>query len=241
MIAEPSFAAWHRSLHGYDPFPWQEECAEAIRAGRVQHVTVPTGCGKSTVMDAAVWACGVDALRRPSERVVPTRIWWVTPRRTLVDEASERAHRIAKALAEPESEAAEALAKLLCRRSDGNSPLEIVSLRGGLPPDRRDPMLPPSAAQPAVIVSTVPMFGSRLLFRGYGTKAGVRPMAAAMAGTDSLVICDEAHLVATLRTLLAEVSEHDAGSRPVLPSARSWPTVIAVTATAHRKVRTSQC
>lgn len=231
MTAPPSFAAWHRALHGYDPFPWQEKCAEELRAGRVRHVAVPTGCGKSTVMDAAVWACGVDALSPPSERVVPTRIWWITPRRALVDEASERARGIAAALLEGEKEAARTLAKLLRLRSDAEMPLEVLSLRGGLPPERRDPILPSSAAQPAVIVSTVPMFGSRLLFRGYGTRPLARPMAAAMAGTDSLVICDEAHLVEALRTLLSEVSEHDAEARQVLPGTRSLPTVISVTAT----------
>ena len=45
------------------------------------------------------------------------------------------------------------------------------------------------------------MYGSRLLFRGYGSNQRLRVVDAAMAGTDSLVLLDEAHLKALLPAL----------------------------------------
>ena len=53
---------------------------------------------------------------------------------------------------------------------------------------------PTDPSRPSIILSTVPMYGSRLLFRGYGTWRSMRPIDAALAGIDSLVLVDEAHL-----------------------------------------------
>ena len=233
MSNPPTFAQWHRSVHGYYPFPWQQRCADEILAGNPPDVVaVETGCGKSTVMDAFVWAAAADAQHPPEKRRVPTRLWWVTPRRALVDDASRRARLLSRTLAARATEASAAVAELLRSRSgDSPQPLETVTLRGGLSTEERGSLLPYSATQPAVIVSTVPMFGSRLLFRAYGTSPALRPVAAAMAGVDSLVVCDEAHLLEALQQLVAEMGEHDTAARPVLPQHRSQPKVIAVTAT----------
>ena len=46
----------------------------------------------------------------------------------------------------------------------------------------------------AIVTGTVDQIGSRLLFRGYGVGQRLWPVDAALAGADSLIIVDEAHL-----------------------------------------------
>ena len=75
------------------------------------------------------------------------------------------------------------------------------------------------------------MYGSRLLFRGYGSTLNRRPIDAAMAGTDSLVLLDEAHLAPHLRRLLAALPECAPGARAILGESRSTARITALTAT----------
>ena len=59
----------------------------------------------------------------------------------------------------------------------------------------------------------------------------MRPIDAAVAGTDSLVILDEAHLAPHLRALLPALAECTPGAQAMLGEARSRPSVVALTAT----------
>jgi CRISPR-associated endonuclease/helicase Cas3 len=70
--------------------------------------------------------------------------------------------------------------------------------------DNRDWLEDPGA--PAIIVGTVDMIGSRLLFEGYGVTRKMRPYHAALLGCDSLVVLDEAHLVPPFEHLLEAVA-----------------------------------
>ena len=99
-----------------------------------------------------------------------------------------------------------------------------MSLRGGIA--SRTPTDP---ARPTVILCTLPMYASRLLFRGYGSSR--RSVDAAMAGTDSLVLLDEAHLAAHLRTLIPALAACTPTARDVLGVRRSRPTAVSLTAT----------
>ena len=83
------------------------------------------------------------------------------------------------------------------------------------------------------MLSTLPMYGSRLLFRGYGTTRSMRPIDAAVAGTDSLVILDEAHLAPHLRALLPALAACTPGAQAMLGEARSRPSVVELTATGN--------
>ena len=90
---------------------------------------------------------------------------------------------------------------------------------------------PRDPSQPAVILSTIPMYGSRLLFRGYGSSRSMRPIDAALAGTDSLVLVDEAHLASHLMALVPALRECAPHVEHLWDSGRSHPQVVSLTAT----------
>ena len=234
----PDFAAFYRALNGRDPFPWQERLARQVEENEAWpgEIGVPTGLGKTSCLDIAVWWLASQAHRRAADRTAPTRIWWVVNRRLLVDSTAEHAERMKQALSEPEgvtglSAAGVATVAGVADRLRSLSsvaaadPLEVIRLRGGV--ETRTPSDP---SRPAVVLCTLPMFGSRLLFRGYGSSTKMRPIDAAMAGTDSLVLLDEAHLAPHLRSLLEACFECAPGVQPIL-GARSRPQVAALTAT----------
>lgn len=232
----PEFAAFYRAVNGRDPFPWQARLAEYVSRNErwPEEIGVPTGLGKTACLDIAVWWLASQSVRAPGLRTAPTRIWWVVNRRLLVDSTAEHAKTIAAALHDPAStgsdaagrDAIEAMAERLRSMwiDPAAPPLDVISLRGGIA--SRSPTDP---ARPTVILCTLPMYGSRLLFRGYGSS---RPSVdAAMAGTDSLVLLDEAHLAGHLRTLVPALAACNPEARDALAGERSHPTVVSLTAT----------
>ena len=234
----PAFADFYRAINGRDPFPWQSRLADQVAETETwpAEVGVPTGLGKTACLDIAVWWLASQADRPPADRTAPTRIWWLVNRRLLVDSTTEHAEAISGALTDaarcgPSGRSVDAVTNVADRlrslAADSTAdPLEVIRLRGGVPT-----RIATDPSQPAVILSTLPMFGSRLLFRGYGSTRSMRPIDAAMAGVDSLVIVDEAHLTPHLMALLPAVADCTPTAQPILGSARSRPKVVALTAT----------
>jgi len=237
----PTFPAFYRAINGRNPFPWQTRLAKEVAANESwpDEIGVPTGMGKTACLEIAIWWVASQADRAPEKRTAPTRIWWVVNRRLLVDSTAEQACKLAKKLedalqqgsgsegdAKPGADALAMVAERLCSLSAGRSepPLKVISLRGGLAC-----RMPTDPSCPTVILCTLPMYGSRLLFRGYGS--GLRAVDAAMAGTDSLVLLDEAHLAPHLRSLTVALNECIPGVQLLLGNQRSKATVVALTAT----------
>ena len=238
----PTFPAFYRAINDRDPFPWQARLAKEVAANESwpDEIGVPTGMGKTACLEIAVWWLASQADRSPEERTAPTRIWWVVNRRLLVDSTAEQAQKIAEKLklatsphgsdseshTKADSAALALVAERLCSLSAGRGepPLKVISLRGGLASRR-----PTDPSCPTVILCTLPMYGSRLLFRGYGSS--LRAVDAAMAGTDSLVLLDEAHLAPHLRSLTVALNECIPGAQPLLGNQRSTATVVTLTAT----------
>lgn len=179
---ERTFRATFRQLTGYEPLRWQTRLyVEWFSRGRIPSACdLPTGLGKTSIM--AIWL-----IARASGANLPRRLVYVVDRRAVVDQAT----RFAETLRETAGQAL------------GLDHLPISTLRGRFV-DNREWLADPAAL--AIIVGTVDMIGSRLLFRGYGVSRRMRPLQAGLLGVDSLVLLDEAHLCAPFEALLRDVA-----------------------------------
>lgn len=191
----PDFPSFFAALWpGKAPFPWQTMLADrATGKGWPDAIDLPTASGKTACLDIAVWALAKQACE--AQRGTPRRLWFVVDRRIVVDEAYDRAERIAARLAdanapEPVRAVAQRLLDLRGLPNRRDRPLAVGRLRGGVLRDDRWAHIP---SQAAIITSTVDQLGSRLLFRGYGPSALAAPIYAGLAGNDSLILLDEAH------------------------------------------------
>lgn len=243
LPAMPDFDEFYAAVNGgRDPFPWQRRLAARVRDVGCwpSEIGIPTGLGKTACLDVAIWWLAAEADKSPQERVAPTRIWWVVNRRLLVDSTHEHAQHIAERLRDSSASDvaghSDVLAAVATRLTHvagtaGGMPLQVSKLRGGVAPAR-----PRHPAQPAVILSTVPMYGSRLLFRGYGSSRSMRPIDASHAGTDSLVLVDEAHLATHLMRLIPALGECSPNSTSPLTDLRAAPQIVSLTATGDATV-----
>ena len=211
-LGADDFAAFFRDIHDCEPFPWQQRLTAHVltRNEWPKVIDLPTGTGKTAVLDTAVFALAV----RHSH--APRRIVFVIDRRIVVDQVCERAQRIAERVEDARTPVLKCVRERLHALSGGN-PLRVAALRGGIPLDNDWAHRPD---QPWIMVSTVDQFGSRLLFRGYGVTSGMRPIHAGLAGNDCLVILDEVHLSMPFAQTLAAVS--------ALPSPSELPRRFAV-------------
>ena len=193
-VSPSSFDRFFEEVHGYPPFPWQSRLARDVaERGRFPAtLDLPTGTGKTSVIDIAVFGLAVQ-LARGGERSLPYRLGFVVDRRTVVDQSHQRAAQLAEKLAAARGDSATArVAKALRRLSmDGGRPLHVAVLRGAIP---RDDSWARTPTQPTVLLSTVDQVGSRLFFRGYGVSQGMRPIHAGLLGNDLLLVLDEVHL-----------------------------------------------
>ncbi|MGH9153933.1 MAG: type I-G CRISPR-associated helicase/endonuclease Cas3g [Acidimicrobiales bacterium] len=223
------FAACFEAVHGTTPFDWQAALARRVLDGEgwPEGIDVPTGLGKTAVIDAAVFALAAEVeAGRP--RTAPTRTFVVVDRRVIVDQAFQRASLIADALTvAPAGTVLHRVAAALRSLSAGGPPLVACRMRGGLSWSWRWLAQP---SQPAVVVATVDQFGSRLLFRGYGVGKNLRPIDAALCGTDALVVLDEAHLSQPLVETARSVAAHEARAEvAVVRERRAGPVLISAT------------
>ena len=183
-----------RALAGDDPYPWQRRLYARLVAGKVpEAVDVPTGCGKTACVLLVL-------LARFENRSLPRRVVHIVDRRALVDQSAEAVRGWVDRMGALPS---------LSRSFDSQAafpaarPVALGVLRGGHADEgawRLDP------ARPAVVVGTVDMVGSRLLFAGYGSGRSRRAMDAGLLGHDALVLLDEAHLSPAMAGLLDAIA-----------------------------------
>ena len=187
-LVASDFAGFFEAANGVSPFPWQSRLAGQVLEGSWPDVlALPTAAGKTACLDIAVFAlaCCADGIRPPR------RIFFVVDRRVIVDEAFERARRLADRLRRADSGILKSVADRLRQLAGGDDPLICFQLRGGI---YRDDAWARSPIQPTIIASTVDQIGSRLLYRGYGLRSGSAwPIHAGLAANDSLILLDEAH------------------------------------------------
>lgn len=162
-------------LIGNAPLPWQVALFDRFRHGEVpQALDLPTGLGKTATI--ACWLAAHAAAGGLSPKL-PRRLIYVVDRRAVVDQATS---------------AVQALSEKWCAGAPGGAPrLRIATLRGQHV-DSGDWVRHPGDL--AVVVGTVDMIGSRLLFSGYGIAPKMRPVHAGLLACDTLLVLDEAHL-----------------------------------------------
>jgi CRISPR-associated endonuclease/helicase Cas3 len=201
-----SFDAAFESLTGFGPFPWQRRLFESLTGGKgYDALDIPTGLGKTSVIP--IWLLAHllgGAGSRP-----PMRLVYVVNRRTIVDQASEIAARLWR------NAAGEAtVVQQLWREQfgvgnadDEGDRLAVSTLRGALA-DNRLWMRHPH--RPAIIVGTVDMIGSRLLFGAYRAGRWSKAIHAGLLGQDALLVHDEAHLTEPFQKMVEWIAAQQA-------------------------------
>jgi len=188
MELKDQFAADFQTLDGREPLRWQTRLFCRLLGNDVPEVCdLPTGMGKTSIIH--LWMLALRRQISEKKPQLPTRLIYVVDRRTVVDQATGIAERIQRNLP--------ALGLL-------NEWLSVSTLRGQFA-DNRDWTADP--ARPAIIIGTVDMIGSRLLFSGYRSSYKLRPLDAGLLGQDTLLVLDEAHLSRPFEKLIRAVSD----------------------------------
>lgn len=187
-MTQDLFKTAFQALTGNPPLRWQGRLFDRFIDDKTELpsiIDLPTGLGKTMVM--AIWL-----IARSVNQRLPRRLVYVVDRRTVVDQATDLAERL--------------VTRPACKFIHDNYPLlpSISTLRGQFADNRewaRDP------SRPAIIIGTVDMIGSRLLFSGYRSSFKQRPLDAGLLGQDSLLVLDEAHLSKPFEKLIREICD----------------------------------
>lgn len=181
------FEEMFQEITEHKPYPWQARLYRKFSQGIFPRaLDIPTGLGKTSVM--TIWLLAL-AARTDHAKHIPTRLVYMVDRRAIVDQASDEALQIQSKLT-----------SVGCNVQK----LNVSSLRGGGgSADGREWLMEPHV--PSIIVGTIDMIGSRLLFSGYGVGRNTRPLYAGMLGQDSLIILDETHLSPAMEKALLDV------------------------------------
>ena len=120
------FTAFFRDVHGCEPFPWQQRLTTQVLERRAwpKVIDLPTGTGKTAVLDTAVFAMAMQP------EITPRRVVFVIDRRIVVDQVYKRAWRIRERIEAADTPVLECIRDRLRTLSDGE-PLGVAALRGG--------------------------------------------------------------------------------------------------------------
>jgi CRISPR-associated endonuclease/helicase Cas3 len=206
-----AFEVFFEEVHGYRPFAWQKRLVEHVLGERAwpESIAAPTGTGKTSVIDVHAF---VNAAAQEQRLSLPRRLVMTVNRRSLVDSHAEHAQKLAARLERaPAGSVTQMVADLLRSRAEHDGvqglPLSVHSIRGGIPIGR-DWRQALSAC--AVLCMTPDMWGSRVLFRGYGTSRWARSLEAGVLVRDTVLVLDEAHLNRQLELTARRIAFLDA-------------------------------
>ena len=213
MTGLPPFGVFFEAVHGRAPFPWQSRLAEEVLTdGWPELLDLPTGVGKTTALDVALYA-----LAAAPERM-PRRTLLVVDRRIIVDQGADHARRILASLRRRRDGSASSIVadrlRALWGAGPEADPFAVAVLRGGMPRDNDWARRPD---QPVLGVSTVDQVGSRLFFRGYGIGPRSASIQAGLIGNDTLILLDEVHLSTPFAETVAVVQRRFRNGNSGLP------------------------
>jgi len=206
-LSTSDFGSFHAAVHGGKmPFAWQQRLLEQIVQEKAwpRVVDLPTGVGKTTCIDIALFALALDAENEAQARWCPRRIAMVVDRRIVVDQVAERGRSLLHTLSSSTDViVVEVARRLRTLTRTGEEPLGVFTLRGGMPKDDGWARAPD---QPLIIASTVDQVGSRMLMQGYGVSQGMKPVHAGLLANDTLLLLDEVHLSEPFRQTLDQLA-----------------------------------
>ena len=198
---ERKFATVFKELTDHLPLPWQSRLYDRLYAGDIPSVcAIPTGLGKTMVIP--IWLIALKHQQAAGQGTLPRRLVYIINRRTVVDQATEVVEQIlgrqdmligGDQVVDQATEVVEQIQK------KWTDPPAVSTLRGELADNgewRKDP------SRPAIIVGTIDMVGSKLLFNGYGDGPYWRVHHAGLVGQDTLWVHDEAHITPAFSALL---------------------------------------
>lgn len=201
MASTIDFDSTFAALTGNAPFPWQQVLYRQFLNGEFPSAcNLPTGLGKTSII--AIWLIAL----AQSPKKIPRRLVYVVNRRTVVDQTTKEVVNIRNCFRGERVDAITEIANALAALSGSSieDAIAISTLRGQFA-DNREWSADPS--KPAIIIGTVDMIGSRLLFSGYGVGFKHRPLHAGFLGQDVLLVHDEAHLEPAFQILLTAIKE----------------------------------
>ncbi|GIW43958.1 MAG: type I-U CRISPR-associated helicase/endonuclease Cas3 [Candidatus Binatia bacterium] len=209
-----------RSLTDFVPMNWQRRLFRRFLEAGIPgnpclptYCDLPTGLGKTSIV--VIWLLALAQQSATGAVRLPRRLVYIVNRRTVVDQATATIERLRSRLLAPEhpdwreyagtlKEVASALGRL---SASSTACLAVSTLRGELADNeewKSDP------ARAAIVVGTIDMIGSKLLFSGYGDGRYGRAHHAGLIGYDALIIHDESHLTPAFSDLLWGVAQEQA-------------------------------
>jgi CRISPR-associated endonuclease/helicase Cas3 len=210
-----SWCAEHFSwLTGHPPYLWQVKAFGALVDNQIPSaLALATGSGKTSLIP--IWLLSLLYQQQTFGKIaLPRRLVWVINRRAVVDQATEVTEQIAQRFEEPGK-----LQKLLNSVSVTGG-LGVSTLRGEHE-DNQEWSDDPS--KPAIVIGTVDMVGSRLLFAGYGLSSRQRAQDAGLLGNDVLLVNDEAQLSPAFARLIRLIE--DARKQAEIPLFKPFSTM----------------
>lgn len=187
------FSELFKNITGNTPYPWQQRLYQSFLDGKIPtYLDIPTGLGKTSIM--VIWLIAKAKSKTDNNIKIPTRLIYIVDRRVIVDQATDEAQNILEKI-----NSIPDLKKVSC--------LSISKFRGGGgTSDSRDWLRYPE--EPAIIVGTIDMIGSRLFFSGYGISHKLRSFYAGLLGQDSLILLDETHLSPAMMSALKDMHKN---------------------------------
>lgn len=229
-MSYPKFQDFYRAVHGFEPYAWQNAMAEFAQVNGVlpERVEVPTGMGKTSTIDVAVWALGYQ-LHEGKKRTMGQRIVHMVERQIVVDGAYSHVQKLEAELKKPTSDASTIVANAL-RKLNPETPLRVTTFHGS----RKDPRtwLQVNGAQ--VIVTTATQVTLRLLGYGPGVARRVSSIHAGLLGIDAVLLFDEPHLAtAQIHTIKDIITVQNAAQQGISGVPTSTLTLLGATVPPH--------
>ena len=220
-MTDTTFDAAFEALTGHLPLRWQLRLFNLLRSGKIpQRCDIPTGLGKTSVIP--IWLIALSQQAAAGRITLPRRLVYIINRRTVVDQATTVVEQMRERLLCPagtdwstHETVLRSIASSMQLMTFGPPLIAVSTLRGEFA-DNEEWKQDPSRA--AVIVGTIDMIGSKLLFNGYGDGQYHRVHHAGLLGQDALLVHDEAHLAPAFSDLLMGVAKEqrkDCELRPI--------------------------